>query len=554
MSNITNTTNKNEEEKEPKTNENNQEKQEQEQEKEKGSQTEDKLVLDVNKEFFEMTNNTQIKKLTTFLKENKDFNLEIRNKDGFTPLMIAIHQNNFDTVVLFLQHGADPYAETPDRWTSLQESAFFSDKQVFEKVFLSYQSKQTTNYKIKYPIVFKQLENLPDFTMKLKWEMSSWVPFLSSFLPNDEYLIRKKGTNLRLDCSLLGVENKNWIKGDVSILLSGSKTKTPGDIYILDHEKKTYFNTTVDLVKKSNRSKIEKDELKILIDANLEKTNLYTDNVIFERKKNWFGELKIAQIYQWECDVYQMKNMIFEDIQRKIPKNEEEGNEEENENENKNKNESKNENENENEKENENETEKEKEKTLKKLLRSEKDITKISKNYSGIVYCTTEFPLTIDDIMPILETLAPNSQQFDKLKEFISLQLPFKGFPVKMQVPIFPGISAVVTFTYFKEMECDDEIYVIPENYQEIDSYNLPIISRGQGEEIFEQTELMKKQAMESQEKKNNENSPSNENVINNEEVKLEEKVVNEKVKEEEETKEKEEVKEKKIEVKKEQI
>ncbi|KAJ3447567.1 ankyrin repeat domain-containing protein 13c [Anaeramoeba flamelloides] len=549
--NNTNTTNKNEEEKQPKTNENNKVKQEQEQEqkqeKEKGGQTEDKLFLDVNKEFFEMTSNNQIKKLTTFLKENKDFNLEIRNKDGFTPLIFAIHQNNFDMVALFLQHGADPYAETLDRWTSLQESAFFSDKRVFEKVLLSYQRKQTTNYKIKYPIVFKHLENLPDFTMKLKWEMSSWVPFLSSFLPNDEYLIRKKGTNLRLDCSLLGVENKNWIKGDVSILLSGSKTKTPGDIYILDHEKKTYFNTTVDLVKKSNRSKIEKEELEKFIDANLEKTNLYTDNVIFERKKNWFGELKIAQIYQWECDVYQMRNMIFEEIQRKIPKNEEVEREEEVEKEK--------EKEKEVEKEKENENENEKEKPSKTLLRSEKDITKISKNYSGIVYCSTDFPLTIDDIMPILETLAPNSQQFDKLKEFISLKLPFKGFPVKMQVPIFPGISAVVTFTYFQEMECDNDIYIIPENYQEIDSFNLPIISRGQGEEIFEQTELMKKQVMESQEKKNNEKSIINENVTNKEEVKLEEKGINEEVKEEEETKEEEgEIKEKKMEVKKEQI
>ncbi|KAJ6229855.1 ankyrin repeat domain-containing protein 13c [Anaeramoeba flamelloides] len=526
--NNTNTTNKNEEEKQPKTNENNKVKQEQEQkqEKEKGVQTEDKLVLDVNKEFFEMTGNNQIKKLTTFLKENKDFNLEIRNKDGFTPLIFAIHQNNFDMVALFLQHGADPYAETLDRWTSLQESAFFSDKRVFEKVLLSYQRKQTTNYKIKYPIVFKHLEN--------KWGRE---------------IQAKKGTNLRLDCSLLGVENKNWIKGDVSILLSGSKTKTPGDIYILDHEKKTYFNTTVDLVKKSNRSKIEKEELEKFIDANLEKTNLYTDNVIFERKKNWFGELKIAQIYQWECDVYQMRNMIFEDIQRKIPKNEEVEREEEVEKE------KEKEKEKEVEKEKEKENENEKEKPSKTLLRSEKDITKISKNYSGIVYCSTDFPLTIDDIMPILETLAPNSQQFDKLKEFISLKLPFKGFPVKMQVPIFPGISAVVTFTYFQEMECDNDIYIIPENYQEIDSFNLPIISRGQGEEIFEQTELMKKQVMESQEKKNNEKSIINENVTNKEEVKLEEKGINEEVKVEEETKEeKGEIKEKKMEVKKEQI
>jgi len=45
---------------------------------------------------------------------------------------------------------------------------------------------------------------LPDFTIKIKWEFSTWIPLvdLLQLLPSDTYYIYKRGTNVRVDFSL----------------------------------------------------------------------------------------------------------------------------------------------------------------------------------------------------------------------------------------------------------------------------------------------------------------------------------------------------------------
>lgn len=53
--------------------------------------------------------------------------------------------------------------------------------------------------------IFRTLEQLPDFSIDLHFECaSSYIPFLNYVSPSDTYKIYKKGTNLRLDMTLIG--------------------------------------------------------------------------------------------------------------------------------------------------------------------------------------------------------------------------------------------------------------------------------------------------------------------------------------------------------------
>ncbi|BHF75982.1 Ankyrin repeat domain-containing protein 13C [Sparganum proliferum] len=84
-----------------------------------------------------------------------------------------------------------------------------------------------------------RLLKISDCALQFYWELKSWVPFLSHFLPSDDCKLWKKGNKVRLDTSLLDFSNRSWVRGRLSILLDGSK---PFDerICILDHEKKCY--------------------------------------------------------------------------------------------------------------------------------------------------------------------------------------------------------------------------------------------------------------------------------------------------------------------------
>lgn len=54
-------------------------------------------------------------------------------------------------------------------------------------------------------VIFKTLEALPDFSVDLHFEcISSFIPFVNYISPSDTYKIYKKGSNLRLDMTLIG--------------------------------------------------------------------------------------------------------------------------------------------------------------------------------------------------------------------------------------------------------------------------------------------------------------------------------------------------------------
>lgn len=65
---------------------------------------------------------------------------------------------------------------------------------------------------------------MPDFDITMEWQFSSWIPFVSRILPNDTVRLRKRGSSLRMDSTLLGMEGMSWARGKYANALQSMST------------------------------------------------------------------------------------------------------------------------------------------------------------------------------------------------------------------------------------------------------------------------------------------------------------------------------------------
>ncbi|KAL8570041.1 hypothetical protein ACOMHN_036318 [Nucella lapillus] len=89
-----------------------------------------------------------------------------------------------------------------------------------------------------------------------------------------------------------------------------------------------------------------------------------------------------------------------------------------------------------------------------------------SKAFKATVAMSEEFPMTVEIALDVLEVVAP-FKQFQKLRDFMMTKLP-SGFPVKIDIPVFPTITAMVTFTLFEwRNDLETELFQIPADFRE---------------------------------------------------------------------------------------
>lgn len=78
-----------------------------------------------------------------------------------------------------------------------------------------------------------------------------------------------------------------------------------------------------------------------------------------------------------------------------------------------------------------------------------------SKHFKATVAMSEEFPMKVDMLLAVLEVIAPQFKHFNKLRDFVKLKLP-PGFPIQVNLPVLPTVSAKVTFTDFTWMQEGD--------------------------------------------------------------------------------------------------
>uniref|UniRef100_H3CYR9 Ankyrin repeat domain 13C n=1 Tax=Tetraodon nigroviridis TaxID=99883 RepID=H3CYR9_TETNG len=401
-------------------------------------------------------------------------NIAQKDVHGNTPLHLAVMMGHKECAHLLLAHNAPVKVKNAQGWSPLAEAISYGDRQMITALLRKLKQQSRENVEEKRPKLLKALRELGDFYLELHWDFQSWaVPLLSRILPSDACKIYKQGLNIRLDTTLTDFTDMKCQRGDLSFIFNGNAAVAAESFVVLDNEQKVYQRIH------HEESEMEtEEEVDILMSSDVYSATLSTKSITFARAQTgWlFREDKTERVGNFLADFYSVNGLVLESRKRREHLSEED------------------------------------------ILRNKAMMESLSKggnlieqnfepvrrqsltppstntisweeyvsadnekpphlgrelvckeskkNFKATIAMSQDFPLGIESLLNVLEVIAP-FKHFNKLREFVQMKLP-PGFPVKLaDIPVFPTITATVTFQEFRYDEFDPSMFVIPGDYRE---------------------------------------------------------------------------------------
>ncbi|XP_039667724.1 ankyrin repeat domain-containing protein 13C isoform X1 [Perca fluviatilis] len=415
-------------------------------------------------------------------------NIAQKDVHGNTPLHLAVMMGHKECAHLLLAHNAPVKVKNAQGWSPLAEAISYGDRQMITALLRKLKQQSRETVEDKRPKLLKALKELGDFYLELHWDFQSWVPLLSRILPSDACKIYKQGLNIRLDTTLIDFTDMKCQRGDLSFIFNGNAIPSESFV-VLDNEQKVYQRIH------HEESEMEtEEEVDILMSSDVYSATLSTKSITFSRAQTgWlFREDKTERVGNFLADFYSVNGLVLESRKRREHLSEEDilrnkaimeslskgGNLIE---------------------QNFESNHQSSPETVLSCwnlgparrqsltapspntiswleyitadngkaphLGRELVCKESKKNFKATIAMSQDFPLGIESLLNVLEVIAP-FKHFNKLREFVQMKLP-PGFPVKLDIPVFPTITATVTFQEFRYDEFDQSIFTIPNDYKE---------------------------------------------------------------------------------------
>ncbi|XP_039286008.1 ankyrin repeat domain-containing protein 13C isoform X2 [Nilaparvata lugens] len=397
-----------------------------------------------------------------------------RDKHGNTALHLAVMLGRKECVHLLLAHGAPVKVKNLAGWSPLAEAISYGDRQTILSLVRKLKQQAREQMEERRPNLVAALNQMGDFYMELKWDFQSWVPLVSRILPSDICRIHKKGSSIRLDTTLVDFNDMRWERGDISFLFNGD-VKPSQSLTVLDNRASLYQRVRYE----ETEMEIE-DEVDILMSSDIMAAQMSTKSIMFSRAQSgWiFREDRKEMVGSFHSEFYVINGMVLESRKRREHLSEEDL---------------------------------QKNKAIMEsltkgntqgldsngepmrrssltpppcrqvtwqeyidapvpgehpLLGRELVHKETSKVFKATVAMSPDFPLSVDMLLNVLEVIAP-FKHFSKLREFVQMKLP-PGFPVKIDIPILPTVTAKITFQEFSfRSDISPDLFEIPEHYIE---------------------------------------------------------------------------------------
>eukprot|EP01147_Barroeca_monosierra_P003300 gene3300-5989_t len=433
----------------------------------------------------------------------------INSKDqhGNTLLMLAVLLEREDIALRLLAQGAKQRITNAMDWDALSEAVSLSNMRLVQAL-LRADEQETAEEIAKHKEKLRELcTKLQDFYMEINLNIRSWVPLVSRILPQDTLKIWKCGHVIRVDSQLLDIAEGSLCRNELTALIFIPQTEEDEfKLLRLDHKTKSYSEHTLSLSKDDEYSLSNKHDRtseatekpsEDVHDSNLDiscalsLSTPITQVDLIGRESYYtqmmtgyfgFGQPRTDIVANVECAVYKLSSLQFLKCQRtehispelkawgsRVKARIEEGDfdisnyvqsnppplqtarhsnrsallfEEY--------------------------AAMSKDEFLQWLCGPIHTVTK-AKTFSSTLWMSSEFPLNIDDIVALLSPFEEHSSIIQTLVKFLQTKLP-SGFPVQLDIPVAPTVTARVTFNSFEFKTCDKTLMAVPDRYKRVSS------------------------------------------------------------------------------------
>ncbi|KAF1322141.1 Ankyrin repeat protein, partial [Globisporangium splendens] len=236
--------------------------------------------------------------------------LETKDKNGNSALHLAVRlaqPAQRAIVQLLLEYDASVTSRNTDGWSCVHDTTLCDDEFLLAQVFLRGEKQLWDLVQARQESFFRALENLPDFEAEIFLEAHSWVPMVSKILPSDTIRIWKRGSQLRCDTELKGLDGVKWKRGKMSHMFMGRHSERPGHAVIVDHEGETFYDVSAAL---RNSTVTNMDlGLQVLLTTPLSSSSMDTSKMTFRKRKDVTTiKQKKRGFCPWTGTKYRMEN------------------------------------------------------------------------------------------------------------------------------------------------------------------------------------------------------------------------------------------------------
>uniref|UniRef100_A0A0K0CXN3 ANK_REP_REGION domain-containing protein n=1 Tax=Angiostrongylus cantonensis TaxID=6313 RepID=A0A0K0CXN3_ANGCA len=384
-----------------------------------------------------------------------------------------------EATALLLAHNAPVKVKNCDGWNPLMEAVSYGDRQIITEMLRKLKAQSRMGISSRKSHLLKVLEDIGDFYLELKWDFQSWIPLLSRMLPSDVCQIYKKGTLLRMDTTLADFNERRWERGDISFLFNATAQHESDDNDIVTYCFNDMCFQVFQRVRHEESEAEVDEEVDVLMSSDIVSAQMSTKTITFRQAfSGWvFKHAKEEQIGDYNVNFYLVDGMKLISRKRRehlsvddIKKN----------------------------------------KSFMQSLASgasvgDEDFKSFQhrkslpppgrmpttweeyvgaapgaapplgraqilkqneKQLTALVGMSEDFPMDIDVLLNILEIVAP-FKHLNKLRRFCEARLP-PGFPVRIEIPLLPTISAKITFQKLQfGLNISDKIFFVPASYRE---------------------------------------------------------------------------------------
>ncbi|XP_010923866.3 uncharacterized protein [Elaeis guineensis] len=404
-----------------------------------------------------------------------------------TPLHLAVRLDRPAGASALAAAGADPSLQNASGWTPLQEALCLRRRRLALLLLRHHRLSAWSKFRRRLPPLLAALRRVPDFYLELAFHFeSSLLPFLSRAAPSDTYRIWKRGADLRADTSLAGFDGLRVRRADQSFLFLGSGSGSggggaapshlpPGSLLVLDRARKEIH----DAFEGADSPSPGPDESDIVADASAYRPGLDITAAELVGRTNWRRREKTEMVGEWRARVYEIHNVVFsfktmkaveeaeeeflplelrEDDEEgflvaeipdlpprhscyergkfgnRVPEGRETGRRRS--------------------------VDVPHQGGAAMAARVGKSKEKeMVKSLRPTVWLTEDFPLKVEELLPLLDILANKVKAVRRLRELLTTKFPPGTFPVKVAIPIVPTVRVVVTFTKFVDLQPPEQFF-----------------------------------------------------------------------------------------------